>query len=226
MAEPSHRRSRRRGALLLLCSLLLLLHPVVGNGPGPDPQTVYSGDPVDPETEAAEGELALLPAVNGDFVVAGTVRMAANGTFERPAANATASLRALLDAEFYWDSTREQYYAIDATLTNDSYRLTAERVTARTVADALAVPAAEAPAPVARAASADDYRAVVDRGRSAPIDDRPTLVETGEGYVFVTRAVEPAPDPFRVAKLAGYALAGAGVVTGALLPVLTRLRPD
>lgn len=226
MAESSHRRSRRRGALLLLCSLLLLFHPVVGNGPGPDPQTVYSGDPIDIETEATEGELALLPAVNGDFVVTGTIRMAANGTFERPAANATASLRALLDAEFYWDSTGEQYYAIDATLTNDSFRLTAERVTARTVAETLTVPAAEAPRPIARAARAADYRAVVDRGRTAPIDDRPTLVDTDDGYVFVTRSVEPAPDPFRLAKLGGYALAGAGIVTGALLPVLMRLRRD
>ncbi len=210
----------------MLCSLCLLAQPVVGNGPGPDPQTVYSGDPVDLETEAAEGELALHPAVNGDFVITGTVRMAANGSFERPAANATANLRALLDAEFHWDSTSEQYYAIDATLTEGTYRLTAERVTARTVAEELAVPADEAPAPAARAARAADYRAVVDRGRTAPIDDRPTLVAAGGEYVFVTRSVEPAPDPLRVAKLGGYALAGSGLVAGALLPVLTRLRPD
>jgi hypothetical protein len=226
VAESTHRRNRRRGALLVLCSLCLLAQPVVGNGPGPDPQTVYSGAPVDLETESAEGELALHPAVNGDFVVAGTVRMAANGSFERPASNATANLRALLDAEFYWDSTGEQYYAVDATLTDESFRLTAERVAARTVAETLAVPAAEAPAPAARAARAADHRAVIDRGRTAPIDDRPTLVETDGEYVFVTRSVEAAPDPLRVAKLASYALAGAGLVAGTLLPVLTRLRPD
>lgn len=224
VVDPSRHRARRRGTLLLLCSLLLLAQPVVGNGPGPDPQTVYAGAPIAPETEATEGELALHPAVNGDFVITGTVRMAANGTFERPAGNVSGNARTLTDAEFYWDSSGRQYYAIDATVANGTFRLDARRVDARTVAEALAVPAAEVPDPVARAARSPDHRAVVDRGRTAPISDDPTLVATDGGYVFVTRSIEPAPDPYRIAKLALYAIAGSGVVTGALLPVFARLR--
>lgn len=225
MVAASRRRARRRGALLLLCSLLLLVgQPVVGDGPGPDPQTVYTGEPIDPETEAAEGELALHPAVNGDFVITGTVRAAADGPFERPADNVSGNLRALTGAEFHWDSDGEQYFAVDATVQGDVYRLTADPVSARTVAESLAVPAGEAPAPVARAARSADYRAVADEGRTRPVDRDPTLVATGDGYVFVTRSVEPARDPYRTVKLAFYALAGSGIVAGTLLPVVARWR--
>lgn len=224
MSDPSHRRARRRGALLVLCSLCLLLHPVVGNGPGPDPQTVYTGDPVDLATEAEEGDLALHPAVSGDFVVTGSVRMAANDTIERPAEDVSASLRALTDAEFYWDSDAARYYAIDATVRLGTYRLAAEPVDARTVAEALAVSAAAAEAPAARAARPPDYRSVADEGNTGPVSADRTLVATEEGYALVSRSFEPAPDPLRGVKLAGYGLAGAGIVLGALLPVVQRRR--
>ncbi|MFB6206395.1 MAG: hypothetical protein ABEJ05_07710 [Haloglomus sp.] len=224
MADPSQHRSRRRGALLVLVSLCLLAQPAVGNGPGPDPQTVYTGDPVDLSDEATEGDLALDAEVNGDFAVASAVRRAVNGTYERPAEEVGPSLRTLTDDAFYWDGSNSQYYAVDATLSNDTFRLTAERVTARAVAEALAVPAAEMPPPVARAARPPDYRAVVERDRSAPIDPNPTLVATDGGYVYVTRAIEPARDPYRLVKLGLSALAGAGIVAGVLLPVAARLR--
>ncbi|PSP99121.1 hypothetical protein BRC89_05410 [Halobacteriales archaeon QS_4_70_19] len=225
MVASSRRRARRRGSLLVLCSLLLLVaQPVVGDGPGPDPQTVYTGDPIDLETEAAEGDLALHPAVNGDFVVAGTVRAAANGTFERPADDVSGNLRTLTGATFYWDSTGEQYFAIDAALQEGVFRLTAGPVPARTVAESLAVPAEEASDPVARAARAADRRAVADEGRTRPVERDPTLVATDDGYVFVTRSIEAARDPYRTVKLTFYALAGSGVVAGVLLPVAARRR--
>lgn len=224
VAESTHRRNRRRGVLLLLCSLCLLAQPVVGNGPGPDSQTVYTGEPVAPETEAVGGVLALHPGVNGDFIITGTVRRAANGTFERPAENVSGNLRALTDAEFYWDNRGQQYYAVNATVSDGIFRLRAEAVPARQVAEGLAVPVAEVSEPVARAARSSNHRAVVDRDRTAPVDPDPTLVATGGGYVFVTRSLEPARDPYRAAKLGLYALAGSGMVAGVLLPILTRLR--
>jgi hypothetical protein len=224
VVTSSHRRSRRRGALLVLCSLCLLLHPVVGNGPGPDSQTVYTGDPIDLETEAEAGELALHPAVNGDFIVTGAVRTATDGTTEAPAANVSGNLRSLTDARFHWDGDGGQYYRVNATVREGTYRLHAEPVPARAVAAALAVPADEARRPVARAARSGNNRAIVDEGRTTPVSDEPTLVATDDGYVFVTRALQPAPDRFRLVKLGGYALAGAGIVLGALLPVLARRR--
>lgn len=226
VAESTHRRNRRRGVLLLLCSLCLLAQPVVGNGPGPDPQTVYTGESIDLETEAAEGELALHPGVNGDFIVTGTVRMAADGTFERPVENVSGNLRALTDAEFYWDSNGAQYYAVDAAVANGTFRLRAEPVRARRVVEDLSIAVANVSGPVARAARSEDHRVAVDDDRTAPIDRNPTLVATGEEYVFVTRSLEPARDPYRAAKLALYAFAGSGMVTGALLPVLTKRRRD
>lgn len=219
-----HRRNRRRGVLLLLCSLCLLAQPVVGDGPGPDSQTVYTGEPIDIETEATAGELALHPGVNGDFIITGTVRQAANRTVERSAADVSGNLRALTEASFYWDNAASQYYAVDATLADGIYRLSAEPVPAQEVAQELAVPAAEVSGPVARAARSDDHRAVVDRGRTTSVDPDPTLVATDEGYVLVTRSLELARDPFRTAKLGLYALAGSGMVAGVLLPILTRIR--
>lgn len=224
VSDPSHRRARRRGVLLALCSLCLLLHPVVGNGPGPDPRTVYTGEPVDLSTEAREGDLVFHPEVNGDFVVAGSVRRAANDSFERPADGISGNLRTLTEAEFYWDGDAGQYYAIDAAVRVGTYRLEASPVDARTVAETLAVSADNADAPVARAARPPGYRAVVNEGNTGPVSDDLTLVATDEGYVIVTRAYEPAPDPFRVVKIAGYALAGAGIVLGVLLPVFDRRR--
>jgi hypothetical protein len=210
--------------LLALCSLCLLLHPVVGNGPGPDPRTVYTGEPVDLSTEAREGDLVFHPAVNGDFIVAGSVRMATNDSFERPADDISGNLGTLTEAEFYWDSDGAQYYAIDAAVRNGTYRLDSRPVDARTVAETLAVPAAEADEPVARAGRPPDYRAVIDEGNTGPVSEDLTLVATDEGYVIVTRAYEPAPDPFRFVKIAGYAVAGAGIVFGVLLPVFDRRR--
>lgn len=210
--------------LLALCSLCLLLHPVVGNGPGPDPRTVYTGEPVDLSTEAREGDLVFHSEVNSDFIVAGSVRMAANDAFERPADGISGNLRALTGAEFYWDGDGAQYYAIDAAVRVGTYRLEASPVDARTVAETLAVSAAAAEEPVAQAGQPPDYRAVVDEGNTGPVSDEFTLVATEEGYVIVTRAYEPAPDPFRFVKIAGYAVAGAGIAFGVLLPVFDRRR--
>lgn len=225
VTDPSQRRARRRGALLLLCSCCLLLQPVVGNGPGPDPRTVYGGDPVDPEAEATEGALALHPAVNGDFVITGAVERAAVDPIGTAAANVSGNLRALTDAAFYWDGDG-QYYAVNATVTDGTYRLDARPVDARTALEALAVPADEADGPVASAARPPDYRAVVDEGTDRTASADPTLVATDDGYALVTRSYEPARDPLRPVKLAGYALAGSGIVLGVLLPALQRPRRE
>jgi len=138
--------------------------------------------------------------------------MATNDSFERPAGDISGNLGTLTAAEFYWDSDGAQYYAIDAAVRNGTYRLDARPVDARTVAETLAVPAAEADEPVARAGRPPDYRAVIDEGNTGPVSEDLTLVATDEGYVIVTRAYEPAPDPFRFVKIAGYAAAGAGIV--------------
>jgi len=223
VTDPSQRRARRRGVLLLLCSCCLLLHPVVGNGPGPDPRTVYSGEPVAPGTEATEGALALHPAVNGDFVITGAVEGAVDDPIEAPAANVSGNLRALTEAAFYWDGDG-QYYAVNATVRNGTYRLAARPVDARTVVERLAVPATEVDGPVASAARGPDYRAVADEGTDRTAASEPTLVATDGGYALVTRSYEPVRDPLRPVKLAGYALAGSGIVLGVLLPVLHRTR--
>ena len=223
MTDQSQRRARRRGALLLLCSCCLLLHPVVGNGPGPDPRIVYSGEPVDPEAEATEGALALHPAVNGDFVIARAVEGAVDDPLQEPADSLTGNLRALTDASFYWDGNG-QYYAVNATATNGTHRLDARPVDARTVVERLAIPAAEVDTTVASAARTPDYRAVADEGTGRTAASEPTLVATDDGYALVTRSYEPVRDPLRPVKLAGYALAGSGIVLGVLLPVLQRPR--
>lgn len=211
--------------MILLC-LGLLLHPVVGNGPGPDPQTVYTGEPVDLSTEAREGRLVFAPGVNGDFIVTGAVRRAANESYSRAADNVSGNLRALADQAFYWDRTGSQYYAIDAAIANGTFRLDARPVGPRTVADAVAEPPSNVREPVAAAARADDYRRVVDAGRTTPFGpEDPTVVKVDGEYVIVRRSLADARDPYRFVKLGAYALVGAGLVLGAILPVVTSSPP-
>lgn len=220
VVEPPRDRHRRRGALLVLLCLGLLLHPVVGNGPGPDPRTVYTGEPVALSTEPREGGFAVAPGVSGDFIVTGAVRRAANGSYSRPARNISENLRGLVDHGYYWDRTGDQYYAIDAAIADGTFRLDARPVEPRTVAEAVATPATDARPPAA-AAARGDYRHVVDTGRTVPYGaEDPTLVAADGEYVLVRRSLEALPDPYRSVKLGGYALAGAGIALGVVLPAM------
>lgn len=217
MVAPPDDRTRRRGALLVLVCLCVVAQPVLGNGPGPDPATVYEAEPVG--LDDPNGTLARHPAVSGDFIVSPAVTGAAEERYRRPTATVPTAVADLRPFEFFWADTEEQYYAIDARSANGTFTLDSRPVAAREVAAALAIPASSASTPVRRAARTgrayDDYGSATGSANAVP-----TLVETDGRYVLVTARRGTAPDPFRWAKLGAYAVAGLGVLAGVGLHTL------
>ena len=223
VVAPPADRTRRRGALLVLLCLTVFLHPVVGNGPEPDPATVYEADPV--EVDAPNGTLARHPAVSGDFTVSPAVTGAATEPYRRPTGEVPPGVADLRAFEFFWAQTESRYYAIDARTENGTFVLESRPVAAGEVAAALAVPADEADPPVRRAARTG--RASADFGDDArEVDTGPVLVGTTDGYALVTARRGTAPDPYRPVKLGAYALAAAGVLVGAGLHASGRTTDD
>jgi hypothetical protein len=217
IAESGQRANVPSGRALLAVAfgLALLAHPVVGNGPGPDERYAYSTERVDVANDEAVEVMYHHPAVaygTGERVEA--VHRAANETVRRSASAVSSDLRSLVDVQYLADDVGDQYYRLDAAVTDETYRLRATPVSAATVAAALAVD---------RDGAEPTIRAVLDDTATARERVNATLVDSDDGYRLVwpseSRRV---PDPLAPVKVVGYGLGIALVVVTLVLELNER----
>jgi hypothetical protein len=189
----------RRSLLAFLIGVAVLVQPVVGNGPGPDPQYTYEVTPVSLSNDEMVESMYSLPEVaysTGPKVE--VTRNAVNTTVSRPEGTIDAALRSMTDVQFLADDVDDQYYRIDARITNGTFRLDATPVSARRVAEELVI-APENAHPLIQE-SMDGKTKHFRRVHATLVakDDRFLLVQSVE--------TELVPDPLVVAKLIVYTL--------------------
>jgi hypothetical protein len=193
----------------LLIGVLLVMHPVVGNGPGPDTQYSYSVAEIDFADKERVEELYRTPNVTYGFgSQVELVREARNGTLTRPTSSLEPRVLDLIDVRYLADDVHDHYYRIHASVTNDTFQLQAARVSGEVVAKHVAVSPDEAD-PV--------IRKVLDGQQTASKRVNATVVRQDDRYLLV-RPVETkrVSDPFAVVKIAGYAL-GIALIIGSLV---------
>jgi hypothetical protein len=202
----------------ILVGLLLVMHPVVGNGPGPDTQYSYSVTEVNLTNEESVENLYRTPNVTYGFGrQVEIVRDATNETLTRPQSGLEPKVLALTDSRYLADDVHDRYYHIQASVTNDTFQLRAVGVSAKAVASNVAVRPEEAQ-PVVRKVLAGQQQ-VAERVNA-------TVVRKDDQYLLV-RPVETkrVSDPFAVVKIAGYAL-GIALIIGALVSLFGRNEAD
>ena len=195
-----------RRILLVLAGLAVLTQPVVGNGPGPDIDYTYEVTPVTLDDDESVAVLYEHPEVlYGTGGQVDFARDAVNETVVRPS-TVTDSLRTLTDTPYLADDVNDQYYRVDARITDGQFRLDTTPVSAREVASALAIDRSDAPPAITQAL---DGKTTVQRATNA------TLVTDGEEYTMVyVGDTESNPDPLAVLKVFAYALAIVAIVLG------------
>ncbi|WP_435197566.1 hypothetical protein [Natronomonas sp. EA1] len=200
-------RPSTRAALLVLVGVLVLAQPVVGNGPGPETAYVYESAELDFDDSEAVEALYRHPEVQYLIDQRDLVREAANETVERPADELTDAERALATRRFAADDHGDQYYRLRGSVENRTFRLDAERVSPRTVADALTV-----------ARLSDPVRDAARTGQAVSRSMLATgVVETADGPVLVYEAgTTQVRDPWLYVKLPAYALGAVCLVLGLL----------
>jgi hypothetical protein len=202
----------------ILLGLLLVMHPVVGNGPGPDTQYSYSVTEVNlTNDEAVENLYRTSNVTYGFGRQVEIVRDATNETLTRPQSGLEPKVLALTDSRYLADDVHDRYYHIHASVTNDTFQLRAVGVSAKAVASNVAVRPEEAQ-PVVRKVLAGQQQ-VAERVNA-------TVVRKDDQYLLV-RPVETkrVSDPFAVVKIAGYAL-GIALIIGALVSLFGRNEAD
>jgi hypothetical protein len=195
----------RRSLLAFLIGVAVLVQPVVGNGPGPDPQYTYEVTPINLSNDEEVESMYHLPSVAyGDSLKVELTRNAVNTTISRPEETTADALKSMTDVQFLADDAEDQYYRIDARVTNGTFRLDATPVSARMVAEELAVVPENAQTPVQEAMDGEiTYFCQVPAALIAK-DDRFLLVQSVE--------TELVSDPLVVPKLIVYALGIALIV--------------
>lgn len=202
--------NRLRGArLLLLAGLLVFAHPVVADGPGPDPVYTYESfdvDPADTRTVQAVVELDRRGAVL-DGTAADAVREAQSETYETPVDAAPDGLAALRGDSYVAVANEHEFYVVTTRVQGETLALDATAVSADRLLGELSVSAAAAPDTVQRTVAAGSL--------TAEVDHEPQVVETGTGYVLVRQTDRDlAADPAFVPKVGLYAVGGALLVGG------------
>lgn len=185
------------------------MHPVVGNGPGPDTQYSYSVTEIDVTDNETVGDLYRTPGVTYGFgSQVELVREARNETLTRPKSSLEPRVLDLIDVRYLADDVHDHYYRIHASVTNDTFQLEAARVSAKVVAKNVAVRPNEVDSVI---------RKVLNGQHTASKRVNATVVRQDDRYLLV-RPVETKriSDPFAVVKIAGYAL-GIALIIGALV---------
>ena len=195
----------RRVLAAFFLGVVILLQPIYGVGPGLNTQYTYDTTTIDLSDNESVGKMHQLPVTEyGTGVQLDATREAANTTVTYPDSDVPPDLRTLLDFRILADDFEDQYYRIDARITDGTYRLDATPVTANTVADELAIAPETAPQPV---------RAVLDDEMTSRSKAPPTLVEVDDRFVLVQPVdSEQVPDPYTIPKLVAYALALAAIL--------------
>jgi len=198
-----------REALLLVIGLLLLAQPVVGNGPGPETQYTYEVEPVNLSNHESVEILFEHPAVAVQrSSTVRVVRNAATETFSEEAEIVAPELRDLVDRRFFADDSGDQYYRVDARITNGTFKLDASPVSARAVVEELGVSLTDAPEPI---------RAAVDGDVTSRTEAQATVVTDGDRALLV-RVVdtESVTDRLAIVKIPAYAVGVALVIYAGL----------
>lgn len=201
---------RRRGArLFLLVGLLVFAHPVVADGPGPDPVYTYESFAVDPaDTRTVRAVVEVVPrgrVVDGPATE--TIRAAESDTYEASLDATPASVRQLRDTRFVAVDDEREFYLVTTRVRDGTLRLDATAVSAIRLVDALAVPST--------AASKTVQRAVAGGAVTVEATVEPQVVETDTGYVLVRRTdTDAVADPDFVAKFGLYTVGGLFLVGG------------
>lgn len=198
-----------REALLLVIGLLLLAQPVVGNGPGPETQYTYEVEPVnlsDPGFGAPMYYHSAVAFHHTEKVMA--VREATDGTVTRDAEFISEELQELTERRFQAELGGDEYYRVDARITNGTFKLDASPVSAHTVVEELGVSLTDAPKPI---------RNAVDGDVTSRTEAQATVVTDGDRALLV-RVVdtESVPDRLAIVKIPAYALGVALVIYAGL----------
>lgn len=198
----------------LLIGVLVIMHPVVGNGPGPDTRYSYSATEVNVTDNETVEKLYRSPSVTyGSGRQVEIVRNARNKTLTRPKSMLEPEIMDLIDVRYLADDVYDHYYRIDASITNNTFQLRVARVSANTVAKDVAVTPEEAN-PV--------IRKVLDGQQTVSKRVNATVVRQDNRYLLVgpveTKRVS---DPLTVVKITGYAL-GIALIIGALVSLSYR----
>lgn len=194
------------------------MHPVVGNGPGPDTRYSYSVTEVDLEDNETVENLYRAPSVTyGTGSQVEIVRDARNETLTRPKSTLESTVIDLTNVRYLADDVHDHYYRVHASVANGTFQLRATRVSARTVAKNVSVTPEEAD-PV--------IRNVLDGQQTVSKRVNATVVRQDDRYLLV-RPVETkrVSDPFAVVKITGYAL-GIALIIGALVSLFHRNEPN
>ncbi|MFC6963001.1 hypothetical protein [Halocatena marina] len=194
-----------RALFAFLIGFALLIQPVVGNGPGSDTQYTYEITPVNiSDTESVESMYHLSAVVYGTDSQVGMTRAAASTTVSRPKETISPALSGLIDVQFLVDDTKDQYYRVDARIVDDEFRLGATPVSARTVAEELAVAPDTTPTTI---------REILNGEPAHFYRISPTLVAKDDRFLLVEPAnTECVADPLAVPKLISYAFGAALMV--------------
>lgn len=201
---------RTRGAqLFLLVGVLVFAHPVVADGPGPDPVYTYESFDVHPtDTRAVHSvvELDRRGAVlDGD--AADVVRGAQFDTYETTVDAAPDDVTALRGDRYVAIANEREFYVVTVRVDGETLRLDAIAVSADRLLDYLSVSSVAAPDAVQRAVAAGSVTATVDHD--------PQVVETDSGYVLVRQTERDlVADPAFAPKVGLYAVGGALLVGG------------
>lgn len=202
----------------ILLGVLLVMHPVVGTGPGPDTQYSYSVTEVNLTNGESVEILYRSPNVTYGFGrQVEIIQNATNKTLTRPQSGLEPAVLDLADSRYLADDVHDRYYQIRASVTNDTFQLRATGISAKTVARNLAVRPEEAH-PVVRKVL-DDQQWVAERVNATVVRE--------DGQYLLVRPVETKRvwDPFAVVKIAGYAL-GIALIIGALVSLFGRNKRD
>lgn len=198
----------------LVLGVLLVMHPVVGNGPGPDTQHSYSVTELDLTNDETVERLYKVPSVPyGTGSQIDLVRDARNETLTRPKSTLELEVINLLDVRYLADDFHDHYYRIHASITDSTFQLRAARVSAETVAKDVAVrPAGTNPV----------IRTVLDGQQTVSKHVNATVVRQDDQYILVQPVeTQLVSDPFALVKITGYAL-GSVCIIGALVSLFHR----
>lgn len=201
---------RTRGAqLFLLVGLLVFAHPVVADGPGPDPEYTYESFEVDPTDTSAVRSVVALDSRGAvvDGPAAEVVRRAEYDTYEKTVADAPPAARQLRGDRYVAVADEREFYLVTTRVHDGTLRIDATAVTPTRLVDYLSVPSTAAADTVQRAVAAGTV--------TAESTTEPQVVETDSGYVLVRQTESDAvSDPNFVAKFGLYTVGGLFVVGG------------
>ncbi|GAA0302506.1 hypothetical protein GCM10009066_15720 [Halarchaeum salinum] len=208
-----------RTAVVFLVGLAILTQPIVGDAPGLEDSYTYGATPLALDDGETVATLHHHPAVGyGVADQLELVHRAANDTVSQPVDAVSPAVERMTSFRYLADDPGDQYYRINARVANGTITLDATPVSARTVAEDLAIAPADAAAPV---------RDALDGNATSHTKYPAALVRTDGGYALVrVVATERVPEPYIVPKIAAYGFAVALLVWGVLSVYRERVERD